>query len=143
MFSSELVLPWDPLASSYQLMSAAQRAVVCLQCPLARVDGETPAKLAEIAESFVKDDSVGMSELVNEREYDYKTTSVSVQWLYIGWWVRVEVNLPGTEDTVIKQAVPPGGDSALHSALLKPAIPQTGGLGCIIFGRGGLRSRIP
>ena len=36
------------------------------------------------------------------------------------------VNLPGTEDTVIKQAVPPGGDLALHLALLKPAIAQTG-----------------
>ena len=38
----------------------------------------------------------------------------------------MEVNLPGTEDTVIKQAVPPGGDLALHLALLKPAIAQTG-----------------
>ena len=38
----------------------------------------------------------------------------------------MEVNLPGTGDTVIKKAVPPGGDSALHLALLKPAIAQTG-----------------
>ena len=37
-----------------------------------------------------------------------------------------EVNLPGTGDTVIKQAVPPGGDLALHLAVLKPAITQTG-----------------
>ena len=37
-----------------------------------------------------------------------------------------KVNLPGTEDTVIKQAVPPGGDSALHFAVLKLAIAQTG-----------------
>ena len=57
--------------------------------------------------------------------------------------VRGEANLPGTGDTVIKQAVPPGGDSALHLALLKPAIAQNGWLGCTIFGRGGLRSRIP
>ena len=35
-------------------------------------------------------------------------------------------NLPGTEDTVIKKAVPPGGDSALHLAVLKLAIAQTG-----------------
>ena len=55
----------------------------------------------------------------------------------------MRANLPGTGDTVIKQAVPPGGDSALHLALLKPAIAQTGWLGCVIFGRGGLRSRIP
>ena len=38
----------------------------------------------------------------------------------------MEINLPGTGDTVIKQAVPPGGDLALHLALLKPAIAQTG-----------------
>ena len=38
----------------------------------------------------------------------------------------VSDNLPGTGDTVIKQAVPPGGDSALHFALLKLAIAQTG-----------------
>ena len=62
---------------------------------------------------------------------------------YITRPCRGDVNLPGTGDTVIKQAVPPGGDSALHLAVLKPAISQTGRLGCIIFGRGGLRSRIP
>ena len=56
---------------------------------------------------------------------------------------RPIINLPGTGDTVIQQAVPPGGDSALHLAVLKLAIAQTGRLGCIIFGRGGLRSRIP
>ena len=38
----------------------------------------------------------------------------------------MEVNLPGTGDTVIKKVVPPGGDSALHLALLKPVIAQTG-----------------
>ena len=40
------------------------------------------------------------------------------------------VNLPGTGDTVIKQAVPPGGDSALHLAKLKLAIsPNVGNSG--------------
>ena len=33
----------------------------------------------------------------------------------------MKVNLPGIEGTVIKQAVTPGGDLALHFALLKPA----------------------
>ena len=37
-----------------------------------------------------------------------------------------KVNLPGIGDTVIKEAVPPGGDSALHLAVLKPVITQTG-----------------
>ena len=43
--------------------------------------------------------------------------------------MRGEANLPGTGDTVIKQAVPPGGDLALHLALLKPAIAQMGDSG--------------
>ena len=34
----------------------------------------------------------------------------------------MEVNLPGTGDTVIKQAIPPGVDSAFH---LKHVIAQT------------------
>ena len=34
----------------------------------------------------------------------------------------MKVNLPGIEETVIKKAVPPGGDLALHFALLKLAI---------------------
>ena len=42
----------------------------------------------------------------------------------------VKVNLPGTEDTVIKQAVPPGGALALHLAKLKLAIsPNVGNSG--------------
>ena len=45
---------------------------------------------------------------------------------YVSRQESVEVNLPGTGDTVIKQAVPPGGDLALHLALLKPVIAQTG-----------------
>ena len=69
--------------------------------------------------------------------------AVDLEWHYISHPLPTEDNLPGTGDTVIKQAVPPGGDSALHLAVLKPAISQTGRLGCIIFGRGGLRSRIP
>ena len=55
-----------------------------------------------------------------------KTTTVSVKVGYISQGVRGEANLPGTGDTVIKQAVPPGGDLALHLALLKPAIAQNG-----------------
>ena len=39
-----------------------------------------------------------------------------------GSWWEVGVNLPGIEETVIKKAVPPGGDLALHFALLKLAI---------------------
>ncbi len=42
----------------------------------------------------------------------------------------VEINLPGTEDTVIKEAVLPGGDLALHFAWLKLAIsPNVGNSG--------------
>ena len=42
----------------------------------------------------------------------------------------MEGNLPGTGDTVIKQAVPPGGDLALHLAKLKLAIsPNVGNSG--------------
>ena len=55
-----------------------------------------------------------------------KTTTVSVKVGYISQQLRAQDNLPGTGDTVIKQAVPPGGDLALHLALLKPAIAQTG-----------------
>ena len=54
------------------------------------------------------------------------TTTVSVKVGYVSRQESVKVNLPGTGDTVIKQAVPPGGDLALHLALLKPAIAQTG-----------------
>ena len=59
-------------------------------------------------------------------EYDYKTTTKSSAETYINSTVTATDNLPGTGDTVIKQAVPPGGDSALHLALLKLAIAQTG-----------------
>ena len=45
---------------------------------------------------------------------------------------------------MIKQAVPSGGDCGIA---LRPVeacdFPKRGKLGCIIFGRGGLRSRIP
>ena len=81
--------------------------------------------------------------MVRESNYLVLTTSVRLKERYIKEQLAAKVNLPGTEDTMIKQAVPPGGDSALHLALLKLAISQTGGLGCIIFVRGGLRSRIP
>jgi len=56
----------------------------------------------------------------------------------------VLVNLPGTGDTVIKQAVPPGGDSGLALCRVEACdLLKRGRLGCAIFGRGGLRSRIP
>ena len=58
--------------------------------------------------------------------------------------MAVWVNLPGTGDTVIKQAVPPGGDSGLALCRVEACdLPKRGRLGCAIFGRGGLRSRIP
>ena len=56
----------------------------------------------------------------------------------------VEVNLPGTEDTVINQAVPPGGGSGIALSRVEACdLPKRGRLGCAIFGSGGLRSRIP
>ena len=58
--------------------------------------------------------------------------------------MNCEVNLPGTEDTVINQAVPPGGDSGIALCRVEACdLPKRGRLGCAIFGRGGLRSRIP
>ena len=58
--------------------------------------------------------------------------------------VNWEVNLPGTGDTVINQAVPPGGDSGIALCWVEACdLPKRGRLGCAIFGRGGLRSRIP
>ena len=63
---------------------------------------------------------------------------------YISRAVGLKVNLPGTGDTVIKQAVPPGGDSGLALCRVEACdLPKRGRLGCAIFGRGGLRSRIP
>jgi hypothetical protein len=53
---SELALPWDPLASSYRLMSAAQRAIVCLQCPFEAERSGSRDDAA--AEKFVPDDAV-------------------------------------------------------------------------------------
>ena len=58
--------------------------------------------------------------------------------------VNCEVNLPGTEDTVINQVVPPGGDSGIALCWVEACdLPKRGRLGCAMFGRGGLRSRIP
>ena len=55
-----------------------------------------------------------------------------------------EVNLPGTEDTVINQAVPPGGDPGIALCRVEACdLPKRGRLACAIFGRGGLRLRIP
>ena len=58
--------------------------------------------------------------------------------------MELEVNLPGTGDTVISQAVPPGGDSGIALRRVEACdLPKHGRLGCTIFGSGGLRSRIP
>ena len=58
--------------------------------------------------------------------------------------VELEVNLPGTEDTVINQAVPPGGDSGIALCRVEACdLPKRGRLRCAIFGSGGLRLRIP
>ncbi len=54
------------------------------------------------------------------------------------------VNLPGTGDTVIKKAVPSGGDLCIALSQVEACdFPKRGKLGCAIFGSGGLRSRIP
>ena len=56
----------------------------------------------------------------------------------------LEVNLPGIGDTVIKQAVPPGGDLCIALGQVEACdLPKRGRLGCAIFGSGGLRSRVP
>ena len=65
-------------------------------------------------------------------------------WGYNSRAVNWEVNLPGTGDTVINQAVPPGGDSGIALCWVEACdLLKRGRLGCAIFGRGGLRSRIP
>ena len=57
---------------------------------------------------------------------------------------EVENNLPGTGDTVIKKAVPSGGDLCIALSQVEACdFPKRGKLGCAIFGSGGLRSRIP
>ena len=56
----------------------------------------------------------------------------------------MRVNLPGIGDTVIKQAVPPGGDLCIALGQVEACdLPKRGRLGCAIFGSGGLRSRVP
>ncbi len=56
----------------------------------------------------------------------------------------LNVNLPGTGDTVIKKAVPSGGDLCIALRQVEACdFPKRGKLGCAIFGSGGLRSRIP
>ena len=65
--SSELALPWDPLASSYQIMAAAQRRLVCMECPLEAEDRGAGERL-QSREEFQKDVSVktlGMSDYWN------------------------------------------------------------------------------
>ena len=53
-------------------------------------------------------------------------------------------NLPGTGDTVIKKAVPSGGDLCIaHRQVEACDFPKRGKLGCAIFDSWGLRSRIP
>ena len=59
-------------------------------------------------------------------------------WGYKSRAVNWEVNLPGREDTVIKQAVPPGGDLGIALCRVEACdLPKRGRLGCVIFGRGG------
>ena len=56
----------------------------------------------------------------------------------------MKANLPGIGDTVIKQAVPPGGDLCIALGQVEACdLPKRGRLGCAIFGSGGLRSRVP
>lgn len=57
-YSSELALPWDPLAESYHTMAAAQRSVVCLQCPLVVDEGGPEAPESPSRELFQKDAAV-------------------------------------------------------------------------------------
>ena len=53
------------------------------------------------------------------------------------------VNLPGTGDTVIKQAVPPCGGPGIALRWVEACdCPKRGQLGCAIFDSGGLRSRV-
>ena len=54
-----------------------------------------------------------------------KTTTVQPLARYINQLRRGNFNLFVPGDTVIKQAVAPGGDSALHLAELKLAIART------------------
>ena len=64
--------------------------------------------------------------------------------LYIRNHKELLGNLPGTGDTVIKQAVPPGGDWGIALCPVEACdLPKRGRLGCAIFASGGLRSRIP
>ena len=72
------------------------------------------------------------------------TTTVSFAGGYKAGRVAVKVNLPGIGDTVIKQAVPPGGDLCIALGQVEACdLPKRGRLGCAIFGSGGLRSRVP
>ena len=57
---------------------------------------------------------------------------------------RELVNLPGIGDTVINQAVPPGGDLCIALGQVEACdLPKRGRLGCAIFGSGGQRTRFP
>ena len=56
----------------------------------------------------------------------------------------MQVNLPGTGDTMIKKVVPSGGGQCIAPRLVEACdLPKRGRLGCTIFDSGGLRSRIP
>ena len=63
---------------------------------------------------------------------------------YINMGLSVEVNLPGTGDTMIKKVVPSGRGQCIAPRLAEACdLPKRGRLGCVIFVSGGLRSRIP
>ena len=56
----------------------------------------------------------------------------------------MQVNLPGTGDTMIKKVVPSGRGQCIAPRLAEACdLPKRGRLGCVIFVSGGLRSRIP
>ena len=70
--------------------------------------------------------------LLNNHSYIYQnavreTLPCSPQIIFrIAYFGQSQSYLPGTEDTVIKKAVPPGQDSPLHSGVADPCdyIPQ-------------------
>ena len=101
--------------------------ITCLQ--IVSVEEEQSAVEAQVDALTHAQSNVNVTYLVPCRLMIFTlliTTTVLCQLEYKSRHRTAYDNLPGIEDTVIKQAVPPGGDSALHFALLKLAIAQTG-----------------